>query len=175
MYIIKNLTVPFQNNSNIQFVNTANRYGGAIYYDLLQGRSKLKFYTKEISFASNTALIGADVYIDIPTSCDETCLNNSIIGINKRTLLNNKLANHITTPSGKLEFYDIECVDNQTNMSWNIYMMKNVILGQVMTTEARIRDYYDGPADTTQFTVSGDNGYYKINRSHVLVSCTVFQ
>ena len=122
-----------------------------------------------MKFYNNIALTGIDVYIDIPTLCDENCLNSSIIGISKA---NNLLADHITTPPSKLEFDDIKC-DNEFT-STNCYI-KNVMLGQEIIISACIRDYYDRPADATLFVVDGRNQEYRINGKHVLVSCTVFQ
>ena len=174
IHLSNSYTAIFDNDSNISFFyNTANRYGGAIYSELLQSdENKLIFNTEKIDFNSSIALTGADVYIDIPTSCNETCLDNSIVGINKTSLLNSSLNDHITTPPSKLEFYGIECVDNHTNTSC---YMKNVMLGHEIIIDACVLDFYDRPADATQFVVSGNNHNHSINGSQVLVSCTIFQ
>ena len=73
---------------------------------------------------------------------------SKIVGVNKRTLSHTLSVDHIITPPIKLDF-DLKCVDNQTNMSCNIYVTKNVILGQELINNACVRDYYGHPADAT--------------------------
>jgi len=139
-------------------------------------KSKLIFDTKDIHF-HNTAFKGKDVYIDIPKSCDKACLNSSIVGINKELLLSNPLSKQVTTPPSKLEVNNFKCVDNHmnSNNNYGIYIIENLMLGQDIITDARLLDYYDRPADTTQFVVSGENDDHKINGSNALVSCPVFR
>ncbi|XP_065894020.1 uncharacterized protein [Dysidea avara] len=177
IHLNSNSTAIFNNDSDINFFyNTANQYGGAIYTKLFPSdTSKLIFNTEEISFNSNAALTGSGMYIDIPTSCNETCLNSNIVGINKRSLLTSPLNGHITTTPSKLEFYNIKCVYNHTNTSCNIYIMKNVMLGHDIIIDACVRDHYNRPTDTTLFAVSGNDRDHRINGTQVLVSCTVFQ
>ena len=81
MHLSDHFGVNISHNSHIKFYhNTANRRGGAIYCDLtISTNNKLTLNTTDIVFYSNTDLTSSDVYVDIPTSCDETCLNNSII------------------------------------------------------------------------------------------------
>ena len=66
------------NISSITFhQNTANSYGGAIYCDLTKNsKSKITFHSTGIVFDNNTDLTSSYVYVDMPTSCDEMCLNN---------------------------------------------------------------------------------------------------
>ena len=75
---------------------------------------------------------------------------SKIVGVNKRTLSHILSVDHIIiiTSHIKLDF-DLKCVDNQTNMSYNIYVTKNVILGQELINNACVRDYYGHPADAT--------------------------
>jgi len=69
-------------------------------------------------FTKNKTLIRDSVYLDIPTSCDETCLHRSIVGVNNETLNHHPLVNHIYTPPNKLVLGDpVVCIgdDNDTN------------------------------------------------------------
>ncbi|XP_065894045.1 putative leucine-rich repeat-containing protein DDB_G0281931 isoform X2 [Dysidea avara] len=174
IHLSSNYTTTFKNDTTVNFFYNSAQYGGAIYSELLQNdESKLIFNTEEIGLYNNTALTEADIYIDVPKSCDETCLDNSIVGINKTSLLNSRLKDHIITPPRTLEFYDIKCIDNHTNCY--IYVIKNVMLGHEIITDACVQDYYEQPAEATKFVVSGNNHNHKINGSQVLISCTVFQ
>ena len=67
-----------------------------------EGLGELKLNTSIISFTDNTAFSGNSAYLDIPTSCDEACLNRSIVGVNKETLKHGPLSEHIHTPPSKL-------------------------------------------------------------------------
>ena len=75
-----NFVAKFHSKSHIMFShNSANHHGGAIYNELISNtQSKIVINTTDIEFNNNTALIGSDVYMDIPTSCDDICLNNNI-------------------------------------------------------------------------------------------------
>jgi len=77
-----NYTVTFENVYNIIFHhNNASLFGGAIYGELKQAnQSKILSTNTGIDFSNNTALVGDDVYIHIHVSCDETCLNSSMVG-----------------------------------------------------------------------------------------------
>ena len=161
------------NNSQITFFhNNANRRGGAIYCDLTKSaENKIIFNSTDIVFDDNTDLTGSDVYVEIPTSCDEMCLNNSLI---------NKRYNHfngvIKTSPTKLEFKDsaVTCIDNNyTNCQ--TYLTKNIMLGEEIIINACVKDYYNQPAGPTQFVLSSeDQNHHIIGSNNVLISCEVF-
>jgi len=90
LFFSKNFSAIFDNGSSIKFdQNAAHRYGGAFYSEVNhEGLSKLKFNTTKINFIDNRALRGNSSYLDIPKSCDETCLDKSIVGVYKESLLN---------------------------------------------------------------------------------------
>ena len=174
MHLSDHFTVNISHNSQITFYhNTANRRGGAIYCDLTKSvNNKLTFNTTDIVFYSNTDLTGADVYVDIPTSCDETCLNNSIIYIGYT-----QFKGIIKTSPRKLEFNDTAtCVDNDSDKNCQTYLTKNKMLGQEIIINACVLDYYNQLAGSTQFVLSSDgHDHHIIGSDNVLISCTAFE
>ena len=181
MHLSDHFTVSISHNSHNNFSrNTANHHGGAIYCDLTKSteNNKITFNSIDIIFNSNNDLTGSDVYIDIPTSCDETCLNNSII-IKGYSWV-------IKTSPRKLEFNDTAavtcidndndtCIDNDNDTTCQTYLTRNIMLGQKITINACLRDYYNQPAGSTQFVLSSeDEDHHVIGSNKVLLSCTPF-
>ena len=171
----KNFTVTFYHGSSIKFYhNTANRYGGALYSEVNhEGLSKLRLNTTGITFTNNRALIGDSVYLDIPTSCDEACLNRTIVGVNKETLENGPLAGHIYTPPSKLVLGDpAVCIDDDNVTNCGKYYINNIMLGQEIIIDACVWDYYEQPAVETQFMLDSNDEDHTINGTNsVLISC----
>ena len=171
MHLTDQFIVNISYNSHITFYNnTANRHGGAIYCDLTKSaNNKLTFNTTNIIFYNNTVLTSSDVYVDIPTSCDETCLNNSIIDKEYT-----QFSGVIKTSPRKLEFNDTAmCIDNDNDMNCQRYLTKNIMLGQEIIINACVLDYYNQPAESTQFVLSSeDQDYHIIGSDNVLISCT---
>ena len=166
-------------NSYITFAhNTADHHGGAIYAELTQNiQDKIIINTTNIYLTNNTALIGPDVYLDIPSSCDANCLNNSIIGFIKGSLIHSQLVEYIKTPPSKLEFYNIAtCIDYDNDTNCKVYLTQNVMLGQEIVIDACVLDYYGKSAGGTLFSVTGENlDHHITGAKDVLVSSTVFQ
>ncbi|XP_065901763.1 uncharacterized protein [Dysidea avara] len=175
MHLSDHFTVNISHNSHIKFYhNTANRRGGAIYCDLTKSvNNKLTFNTTDVVFYSNTDLTGADVYVDIPTSCDETCVNNSIINTGYT-----QFRGIIKTSPRKLEFNDsaVICIDNDNYTNCQTYLTKNIMLGQEIIINACVLDYHNQPAGSAQFVLSSeDQDHFIIGSDNVLLSCTVFE
>ena len=171
----KNFTATFNNGSSIKFDhNTAYRYGGALYIEVNhEGLSKLRLNTTGITFTNNRALIGDSVYVDIPTSCGEACLNRTIVGVNKETLEYGSLAGNIYTPPSKLVLGDpAVCIDDDNVSNCGKYYVNNIMLGQEIIIDACVRDYYDQRATETQFMVDSNDKNHTINGTNsVLISC----
>ena len=171
----KNFTATFNNGSSIKFDhNTAYRYGGALYIEVNHdGLSKLRLNTTGITFTNNRALIGDSVYVDIPTSCGEACLNQTIVGVNKETLEYGSLAGNIYTPPSKLVLGDpAVCIDDDNVVNCGKYYVNNIMLGQEIIVDACVRDYYDQRAVETQFMVDSNDKNHTINGTNsVLISC----
>ncbi|XP_065908921.1 uncharacterized protein [Dysidea avara] len=178
MYISNNFTTTFDYGSSITFSNNiANRYGGAIYSELRDNAySKMLLNTTGINFTGNTALIGDSVYLDIPASCDDNCLNRSIIGVYKEIVENNQLAGQIYSPPRKLILHKpAVCIDHDVT-NCGIYFIKNIMLGQNIINRGCVLDYYDQPVVETQFIVDSNDEDHTINGSNsVLMSCNGLQ
>jgi len=172
-----NFIVLFYSNSLSH--NSADHRGGAIYSELLRyTQSKIVINTTDIDFNNNTALQGSDMYMDIPTSCNEICLNNSIfIGTNKGSLTHSQFGLYITTPPSKLEFYNgATCIEGGNGTNCKVYLTRGVMLGQEIVSNACKLDHHDRPAEGTLFIVNGNTQDHHINRSkYVLMTCTFFQ
>ena len=179
MHFSSNFIATFDPGSSVRFLhNRANRYGGALYSELRHILlSKLILNTTGFNFAYNTALKGDSVYLDIPTFCDEACLYNIIIGVNRDTLRHGQFAGHIYTPPRKLVLGDpAVCIDDDNATNCVTYYVNNIMLGQEIIIDACVLDYYDQPAVETQFMVDGNDEDHNINGSNsVLISCNGLQ
>ncbi|XP_065894245.1 uncharacterized protein [Dysidea avara] len=175
MHLSNRFLVNFCNNSNITFYhNNANRHGGGIYCDLTKSiESKIKVNTTDIVFDYNTDFISSDIYMNVPTSCDEMCLNNNVINGEY-----DQFGGVIKTSPRKLEFSDsaVTCIDNDNDTNCQTYLTKNIMLGQEIIINACVLDYYNQPSEPTQFELSSEDQDHCINGSdNVLISCTVFE
>ena len=161
-------------NSQVMFYqNTANRYGGAIYCDLTKS-SESKIILNKTKFHKNTDVVQSDVYMDIPISCDKTCLNNSII-ISKEY---GHFEGNITTSPRELKLNGstVECISNSNNTICEIYLTRNIMLGQKILTQTCVLDFYKQFAGPTQFVVSSEEQNHQINGpNNVLISCGLFE
>ena len=179
IYFSDHFIATFDHKSSVEFsYNIANQYGGALYSELrLNLQSIIALNPTGINLTNNVALIGDAIYIDIQGSCDDTCLNNSIVGIDKKTLQTGSLARYVSTPPSKLVLGDPAVyidVDNATDCGR--YYVSNIMLGQEIIIDACVWDYYDQPARGAQFAVSDSGKVHHIKGPNfVSVSCDVFQ
>ena len=176
VYLNNPFSITFENHTKLTFShNTASDYGGAIYSKIAD--SNMTFYTTNFKFYGNSAkTAGKSVFINVPTSCNNSCLRSSILGINKETLQHSQLNKHITTSPSKLELYQPAiCVDDNTNQTEECksYYASNIMLGQKVVFHACMYDYYDQPSDAARFLVSGadDQDYYISGSNYMLISC----
>ena len=156
--------------TNITFnVNNA-QYGGAMYFDTTSSRLH---YNNTINFINNNAnFAGKNIYFDSTTSCNRSCLESRIIGIN------NDSKQYVATPPSRLVFYDPAiCNDNGDDKECNSYFLNHVMLGQEINVPACVLDYFEQPADKTQFILCGRNNHnYTISGlSQFVISCGALQ
>ena len=176
IYLNNPFSITFEDHTKLIFSrNTASDYGGAIYSKIAD--SKMIFHTTNFKFHDNNArTAGKSVFINVPTSCNSSCLQSSILGINTETLQHSQLNKHITTSPSKLELYQPAiCIDENMNKTkeCNSYYVGNIMLGQKVTFDACMYDYYDQPSDAARFVVGGtDNqSYYIPGSNYMLISC----
>ena len=88
----------------------------------------------------NTALVGKDVYMHTQTSCDEMCLNSSIVGLD---LTHNN-------PPLHLALYNPATCINATSYC-DACLVNNIMLGQNIKINACVLSYHDKPAGVVDF------------------------
>ena len=83
------------------------------------------------------------------------------------------LAKHIYTPPSKLVLGDpAVCTDDDNITTCGTYNVNNIMLGQEITINACVLDYYDQPPGETQFKVdSNDEDHYINGSNSVLIAC----
>ena len=154
--------------AKITFADNNAQYGGAMCFDTTFSTLVFNNYKGSINFINNIATIaGKSVYLDLSGSCDKSCLSNRIIGIK------NASKQFIATPPNKLEFYNPAiCIDDEKT-ECNTYYVNHVMLGQEINIPACVLNYYDQPADATQFLLHNTDyqNYTFSGSSQILLSC----
>ena len=156
------------NNSKMNFYfNSARDYGGAIYVKFIN--SSVAFNISSIDFKGNNAGTSKKpVYINVPKSCNHSCLFHRIKVASKQVSF------PITTSPSKLILYKPTKCINGNDAKCNTYYIDNIMLGQDIAFDACVLDGYDQPAETTQFSVAGFNQQHHYNISgskYISVSC----
>ena len=158
------------NNSSVTFyLNTANDYGRDIY--VLFKESSINFSSSNIHFNDNTTLatIHESIYIKVPKSCDSNCLFH---GVNIANIAYKSYLRITTSPHKLILYNPAKCI-NGNSTDCDAYYMSNVMLGEKITFDACVLDYYDQPTKATQFLIKGMNHEdYNISGSdYVTISC----
>ena len=179
MYLNGQFYTAFKDDANITFSeNIASDYGGAIYSRNVQ--SKIIINNSNTQFYDNHAeTAGNSVFINVPISCNSSCLSNSILGISKDSLQHSYFKEHITTSPRKLTLYQpAYCIDSIENTTEGCkhYYVNNIMLGQAIPIDACMYDYYDRSAKNAaaEFSVTGDDDdqqFHIPGLKYVLVSC----
>ena len=165
IYMSDHSDLSFLNSSTIHLnYNIANVYGRAVFI-LLKGNS-IKFESPDVCFKDNvTGSKQKPVYINMPKSCDSTCLLHSITTANKNF-------SQLTTSPRKLILYN-QAIGISNDTDHNTYVMHNIMLGQDITFDACVLDYYDQPTEATQFLITGMNhqDYNMTGSKYITMSC----
>ena len=169
IYFNDQINTSFKNSSTVTLIsNSANNRGGAIYSKITQNTKY--FNISEIYLSSdNTATVAGNLlYIDVLESCNSSCLNDRILGINNETYLSDK---RVSTSPGILKLYPAKCISNDS-FSCEKYYIDNIMLGQEITIHPCLLDYYDNPAEVTQFRITGVNRQNFVHGSeYTSISC----
>ena len=172
MNIFINSRIMVKDYSKITFTENSAQYGGAMFFDVTYCTLEYKNHEGSIDFINNSARIaGKSVYFDLSRSCNKSCLNSRIIGIK------NASKQFITTPPNKLQFYNPATCINDGKTQCDIYYVNHVMLGQAIDIPACVLDYYDQPADTTQFHLYNrlHQNYTFSGSNQILLSCGVLE
>ena len=162
----KHANAAFKNSSTITLSsNTADNHGGAVYAKITQST---KFFNLSImNFSNNTAgVAGNSLYIDIMKSCNDSCFADRTAGI----IPSDKEI--ITSPNKVKLHYPAKCISNDSSQCENYYI-NNIMLGQEISINPCLLDYYDKPAEVTQFKIIGENhdNYLIHGSEYASVSC----
>ena len=173
IYLDDNFIATFANNANIIFdYNTASDYGGAVYGKISQ--STLYLNTTNITFYNNhVKTAGNSIFINVPSSCNSSCLSNNIVGISKDSIKHNPLKQSITTTPKILKLYQPAICIEDKDEECDSYYVNNIMLGEEVLVGACMYDYYDRPSDDARFVVTGisNQDYYIPGSKDVIVSC----
>ena len=161
IYLSDHSSFALTHSSKVGFYhNIASDYGGAIYAQ--SENSLLKFNISDIHFISNKAgTKNNSLYINVLKSCNINCLANSTKGIDHKHFLVS------TSPSKLVVYRPARCI-NGTDTECNAYFINNMMLGQEITFNGCLLDYYNQPAETAQFLVTGMNQEFKISSSNYI-------
>ena len=173
IYLNSLINILLENSSTVILTsNTADNYGGAIYSKITQ---LAKYFTiTEFKFDQNRAReAGNLLYIDVPKSCNASCLTDINVGISNDMLWNSLSGRLIaTSPNALTLHYPAKCISNDS-VGCEKYYIDNIMLGQEITIPACLLDYYNRPAEAAQFTIIGEDhqNYYVYGSQYILISC----
>ena len=158
----------FKRNSTFNFSqNYANSQGGAVY--ILIAKSMVVILSKSFSFTNNNAKVAGNfVYMFLDASCDSLCLNQKFPYI---------VDNYTITSPVKIQLlFPTVCVKSSNDKECTTYYLRRIMLGQEISFEVCILDYYSNPAGSVQLQIYYSDadlqGYY-LNGSmfHSITSC----
>ena len=168
VYLTSGSILTFDNHCNVTFSsNTASDYGGVAYINLY---GQIIINTTVISFLNNKAgLIENSFHINVPDSCNSTCMIDYI------TDTNNQHLTQVTTSPHKLILHDpAKCIHNSDDNECDGYYIKGIMLGQEVVINGCILDYYNNSltSEAQLLNIESDNGEYNVLGSdNALVSC----
>ena len=182
LYLDLNSKVIFANNSAVFFSNNiARRYGGAIYYEVLQSseacyRNLSTFIVHNnasIVFNNNQARTGGNsIFFSISQACNGT-LQYDV----QNFILDQSVGELVTSPD-KLRLYYPAQLANSSDPS--TYYISDIMLGQNIIIPACVLDHYEMPLWSTQFTLqladtNIQNDYFIQGNDIISVDCRIFQ
>ena len=173
IYFNNQINVYFENISTVTLTsNTADNYGGAIYTTITQ--NKKYFNISKIYYHNNRAGVAGNLlYIDVQKSCNASCLTESTVGISNNILWHSQSDKLIATSPNTLKLhYPAKCISNDS-VGCEKYYIDNIMLGQEIVIPACLLDYYNRPAEVTQFTFIDEDpqNYYVYGSQYILISC----
>ena len=154
------------NNASVTFkYNNAKDYGGAIY--VLFSKSTINFNSSNIYFKGNNAgTVHKSVYINVLQMCSSDCLFHHVN-------IPSKSSFPVATSPNKLKLNNPAKCISVNGRSCDTYYIKNIMLGQEITFDACVLDYYDRPTKAAEFAVTGlpDQDYKITGPKYITVLC----
>ena len=147
MYLTDDSSLASNVTSISFFNNTAIYYGSGIY---VQMKVQLVFLNSDILFQNNNAGTNQkSVFINVPESCDDVCFFK---GVEK---LNPNISLPVATSIRKLKIYNSAKCISGNGTDCDTYFMNNIMLGQDITFDACVLDYYNQSIEAKQFSITG--------------------
>ena len=161
--IFTNSSFTINDYTAIHFIANSAQYGGAMYFDTTHSSLVIN---KNMVFRNNIAkFAGKAIYFDSTMFCNRSCLNSRII-----TGIKNESDNFIATPPSTLVISDpAVCIDEDTDMECNKYLLRNVMLGEEINVPARVSDYFNHSTYQVRFLL-----HYVIYQNYSLRGITEF-
>ena len=182
LYLDLNSKVIFTNNSAVSFTNNiARRYGGAIYYEILQSSEAcyrnlstfIVYYNASVVFNNNQARTGGNsIFFSISQACNGTQQYDV-----QNFILDRSVGELVTSPD-KLRLYYPAQLANSSDPS--TYYISDIMLGQNIIIPACVLDHNEMPLWSTQFTLqladTNKLNNYSIQGNDIIsVDCRIFQ
>ena len=166
-YLTSGSILTFDNHCNVTFSsNIASDYGGVAYINLY---GQIIINTTLISFQKNKAgLLENIFFINVPDSCNSTCVIDYIVDTTNQHL------SQVTTSPHKLILHDpAKCIHSSDANECDSYYIKGIMLGQEITINGCILDYYNEPiSEARLLDIRSDDGNYDVDGSdNILISC----
>ena len=97
--------------------------------------------------------------------------------INTTSLGHRQIGKLAVTPPNKVVLRDpASCIDDDNGTNCKTFWVKNIMLGQEITLNACVLDFFSRSAGATQFIISSTDGHHKIaGPDYVLISCDISQ
>ena len=135
--------------ATIEFNTNRAKYGGAMYFDTTHSTLVVNNHNGKMEFTSNRAnFAGENIYIDLTKSCNKSCLHTRIVMGD----IKHECVNLIATPPSKLVLsHPAVCIDVDTKLECNRYLLSHVMLGEEINVPATVLDYFNYPSYKAQF------------------------
>ena len=164
LYLSDRSNIVFDKNIYMNLTSNGATYGAGMYSNLLG--SSITLDSKKFHHYNNTALAaGSLMYVHIPSSCNQSCLDKRIVG--------SQIANLVTTPPRRLVLKGpaIPTCKNSNTEECNTYYVNNVMLGQEISINACLMDYYHRPVEeVVDFLVSSENKNVTPSSNYIIIS-----
>ena len=172
IYLSDQSHVLFDKNVDVTLSGNSADYGAGMYNE----NTTIIFNAKELIHYNNTARVAGNLmYLHLPPLCDSRCLDERIVIPSGSDL---DVGNFIATPPKQVVLYEPAvptCSDNSSRTEGcNMYYVKNVMLGQEISINTCLMDYYDEPTEyVAQFIVTSSTKNFTPSAEYVLVSCSL--
>ena len=170
IYIADHSQIKLMEGTNVTLShNRAGDYGGAIYNKMVNSKITFGNSTNAAFLSNNAGTTGSSVYMNLPRQCNSTCFTESVVGMTKKGL-----QSFITTSPNKIQLYssNIQCIEYVTDTECDLYYMQNVMLGQKISLNACMYDYYNHPGNVALFSIIGtSNQGYHLDSNNIVITC----